>query len=223
MNNDHRNIALVGTTDGVPFFSDQIRGGWPFVLRCANLPDSLSTHMANCHLHLLSANEFWEVDKDAGILRRRVRAPKSLNPHMHLVVDDLLGAYNVGVRVTDATIPKGHDGHQFNCRVCLLFWTGDYPAQAAVSGTHSKTCHWCHHKSQSAPEISRRTWGEYRRFLPDEHPMRRRSGFFGPTEQRPPPVTRTHDSFVNDGKRNVEHGQKLLLPNARREGKYRKI
>jgi hypothetical protein len=33
MNGDHRNLALVGTTDGVPFFDDQRRGGWPFFFR----------------------------------------------------------------------------------------------------------------------------------------------------------------------------------------------
>lgn len=37
---DSRHIALVGTTDGVPFFDDQIRGCWPFFFRsvCPCLP-----------------------------------------------------------------------------------------------------------------------------------------------------------------------------------------
>ena len=56
MSRDHRNLSLIGTTDGVPFFDDQKRGAWPFILRCANLDDTLSYHMANCHMHLLSAN-----------------------------------------------------------------------------------------------------------------------------------------------------------------------
>jgi hypothetical protein len=38
MNKDHRNIGLVGTTDGVPLFDDQKRGCWPYILRCLNLP-----------------------------------------------------------------------------------------------------------------------------------------------------------------------------------------
>ena len=33
MAQDHRNLGLVGTTDGVPFFRDQRRGGWPYILR----------------------------------------------------------------------------------------------------------------------------------------------------------------------------------------------
>lgn len=139
MNTDHRNLGLVGTTDGVPFFDDQRRGNyvcahqhnpkyvniscdvckhypmrrhimsqclhnmqcvgaWPFILRCANLPDTLSMHMSNCHLHMLSANEYWELDKSAGVLRRRIHAPKSLKPHLIVIVDDLLHAYSTGLK-----------------------------------------------------------------------------------------------------------------------------
>ena len=96
MNQDHRNLGLVGTTDGVPFFADQRRGAWPFVLRCANLPDTLSTHMSNCHLHMLAANEFWVNDPDAGMLRRKIRAPKSLHAHLSIITDDLLKVYKKG-------------------------------------------------------------------------------------------------------------------------------
>ena len=134
MSADHRNQGLISTTDGVPFFEDQRRGGWPFVLRSANLPDSLSNHMTNCHLHLLAPSEFWEVDPEANVLRRRIRAPKSLNPHLQIIADDLLGVYSHGTKVADATALNAP--LTFTCRACLLFWTGDYPAQAAVSGTH---------------------------------------------------------------------------------------
>ena len=96
MNGDHRNVSLIGTTDGVPFFDDQTRGGWPFIFRCANLPDSLSSQPANCHLGLLAANEYWALDKDANVLRRIIRGPKSLLPHMSIIVDDLLHAYHKG-------------------------------------------------------------------------------------------------------------------------------
>lgn len=243
MNSDHRNLGLVGTTDGVPFFADQKRGAWPFVLRCANLPDTLSTHMSNCHLHLLSANEFWQLDREAGVLRRRVRAPKSLVPHMTLVVDDLLGAYRkglphfllshrracvpvfcdcAGVEVVDASIPLGRPHRRFRCKCCLLFWTGDYPAQAAVSGTHSKTCHWCTMKSAPAPEVTRRVWGDYRRYLPASHELREASGIYGPAEARPPPDARTHAGFVADAEANAAHAGALRCADARQRGIYKK-
>ena len=96
MNEDHRNIALVGMTDGVPYFNDKKRGAWPFLFRVANLPDSLSTHVSNVHLGLLSANEYWDVDPDTGKLTRQIRGPKQLNAHLAVLVDDLLGAYREG-------------------------------------------------------------------------------------------------------------------------------
>ena len=122
MNNDHRNLGFVGTTDGVPFFDDQRRGAWPFVLRCGNLPDALSTHMTNCHLHMLSANEFWELDLDAQVLRRTIRNPKSLKPHLIVLVDDLLSAY----KGTSLNVPPHLPTPCFTCR------------------------HICHHLSYSA-------------------------------------------------------------------------
>ena len=201
MNKDHRNIGLIGTTDGVPFFEDQRRNAWPFVLRCANLPDAMSTHAANCHLAMLSASEYWEHDTKANRLRRRIRAPKSLQPHLTIIVDDLLAAYKRGVRVSDYAAPTGSVDRRFWCRACLLYWCGDYPAQALVSGTHSKTCHWCTLKSVHAPEVSRRCWGTYRRYLPSDHPFRVNPDF-GCVEERPAPATRTHAEFVEDARAN---------------------
>ena len=131
MNQDHRNIALVGTTDGVPFFDDQIRGAWPFFFRCANLPDALSTLPANIHLGMIAANEYYVMDEESGSLRRRVRNPKSLIPHLTVLVDDLLEAYNDGVTATDYSLPKSDDDYVFRCRAMLLYWTGDYPAQVS--------------------------------------------------------------------------------------------
>lgn len=96
MRSDKRNLALIGTTDGVPFFDDQKRGAWPFLLKTANLPDGLCNDVANCHLTLLSANEYWEHDAASNTLRRRVRGPKTLVPHMSVIVDDLLRAYHRG-------------------------------------------------------------------------------------------------------------------------------
>lgn len=96
MNVDHRNLGLIGTTDGVPLFEDQKRGAWIFVNRVANLPHGLSTNMANVHMHMLSGNEHFEVDEHAGVLRRIVRGPKSLVPHLHILVDDYLHAYQKG-------------------------------------------------------------------------------------------------------------------------------
>ena len=116
MNGDRRNLGLIGTTDGVPYFADQRRSCWPFVLRAANLPDSLSMSFQNAHLHMLAPSEFWELDEAAGVLRRRIRAPKSLQPLISVITDDLLAAYNKGFRTIDASIPVGRAHRRFDCR-----------------------------------------------------------------------------------------------------------
>jgi hypothetical protein len=152
---------------------------------------------------------------------------------------------HAGIQTIDASIPRGVRGRLFTCHVLLLYWTGDYPAQAKVSGTHDKTCHWCtydlslcvrvglavsawrslsvsfdstlttlsfsRYKSEHAPEVNRRAWGDYRRYLPRNHALRKASGVYGPLEERDPPLVRTHDAFVEDGKRNEAHHHKILL------------
>lgn len=124
--------------------------------------------------------------------------------------------------MVDASVPRGYPGHRFTCRSILLYWTGDYPAQAAVSGTHSKTCHWCKLKSAPAPEITRRVWGDYRTFLPEDHRLRGPSAQFGPAETRPPQPSRTHEEFVQQGKANERHHALLQDPDARKNGIYKK-
>lgn len=96
INADRRHLALIGTTDGVPFFDDQKRGAWPFLLKCANLPEGLCNSVANCHLTMLSGNEYYELDPVSNTLRRCIRGPKTLMPHLSIIVDDLLHAYHKG-------------------------------------------------------------------------------------------------------------------------------
>ena len=95
----------------------------------------------------------------------------------------------------DATKPLGDPDRVFRCKVMLLYWTGDYPALAKTSGTHDKTCHWCTYKSTWAPEITRRTWRDFRRFLPMNHAYRKDASW-GAAESRDPPPFRTHLEFV---------------------------
>jgi hypothetical protein len=277
INGDHRNLALIGTADGVPYFDDQRRGAWPFILRCANLPDGvfpnpyithtinrftlktfqtflgMSMHPSNIHLHLISANEYWELDTGSNCLRRKIHAPKSLNPHLSIVTDDLLGFYwhgiylpicvtnvypsvsgwypcvpmcapvcvpigvrtvpicthvctcvSIGFRTVDSTRSLDDNGRVFVCKGILLNWNGDYPAQTKCAGTHDKVCHWCSYKSEPAPEINRRKWASFRRWLPAQHPYRT-DGRFGPTESQRPPEHRTHQGYIDDGTAQQEH------------------
>jgi hypothetical protein len=59
MNDDERNQAVIGQCDGVPFFKDKTgRGGWPFVLSNACLPDSLKNSTSFSHMVGFIANEY---------------------------------------------------------------------------------------------------------------------------------------------------------------------
>jgi hypothetical protein len=179
-------------------------------------------NMACTHLHLLTVNEHWQLDGAAGVLRRVVRQPKSLKPYLYIIVDDLRRLYSPGVRCVDASIRKPAIGRRFRCKAVLLYWTGDYPGQAAVSGTHSKVCHWCTYKSSKAPEINRRAWTGYRRYLPEDHPVRGGSAFYGPAERGHTPACRTHAEYVADGKDSERHDENLRRPGARSRGCYKK-
>ena len=90
-----------------------------------------------------------------------------------------------------------------------------------MSGTHSKTCHWCRKKSEAAPEISRRCWGGFRANLPDDHHMRGACSEWKENHDQPPPL-RTSDSFAVEGKANEAHVARLLLPGARADGFMKK-
>ena len=104
----------------------------------------------------------------------------------------------------------------------MLYWTGDYPAQAKASGTHDKMCHWCRYKSDPAPEANRRAWGGYRRYLPANHHMRRASARLGPQETGATPARRSHGEYVADAAANEEHVEALRDPDARRNGVFQK-
>ena len=208
MAEDNRNIALIAAADGVPFFKDKHRGCWPFVFRVANLPDSLSLLMTNCHLSMFSAREYYGIDPQTSTVKRYVREPKSLHPHLMIICDDLYAAYTTGHDITDFSVPRGLDGRDFLCRCVLLFWTADYPGAGYARGMTSSgkhCCHWC--TLDSGPKdksISRCVYDQFRRYLPQAHPYRVEPSF-GPVETRAAPEIRTHAQIVSNGKRNIEY------------------
>lgn len=146
-------------------FDNKRRGLWPFFLRVANLPEALSTHMANVHLTLVGANEYHELNAATNTLVRALHAPKSLKPHLTIIADDLYQAYRTGIFCTDSSIPAHMPSRHFRCKCVLLCWTGDYPAQAQCSGMQSKCCHWCEFKGEYEAAINRKCWSDHRRFL----------------------------------------------------------
>jgi hypothetical protein len=74
----------------------QTRGFWPFVVRLDNLPDVMRLKIVNVLTILICAEEFYEYDEGTRRIVRRSRAPKSLVPHLTVIVDDFLAAYHDG-------------------------------------------------------------------------------------------------------------------------------
>jgi hypothetical protein len=163
MNKDHRNLSLVGCTDGVPFFKDGQRGGWPFVFKVAQLPEGMSGDMRNCHVGIVQANEYWSKNESGRGVKKVIRSPHSFNPALTVLVDDLYHAYYTGIKTMDASMNE-----VFFCKVVLLLMSGDYKGQATVSGfSHQgrSSCHFCKDTHRKDKSIQREVVDGYRRWL----------------------------------------------------------
>ena len=112
-----------------------------------------------------------------------------------LIADDLITAYNEGFSCEDGSIPHGSPGRHFQCKVSLLYVTGDYPALAILTGyTHSGNlhCHWCMQDSKKDMSIGRHNCGGFRRWLPIDSRHRAGGGNFRTEEYATAPPFRNH-------------------------------
>jgi hypothetical protein len=136
MSEDSRNQGIILASDGIPYFKDKgsNRSGYPCGARLANPPEQLGKSLGLTHLLCLMSCEYWTVDEATGKGIRVFRKPKSLQPMMLRIADEFYQLYHVGVRVVDHSLAVGADEREFWLRVVLLFWIGDYPGQAEVSG-----------------------------------------------------------------------------------------
>jgi hypothetical protein len=168
MNYDQRNQALVGMSDGIPMFrAKHSKGCVPIALRNANLPDSLSQKFRHMHLAALYPCEYWGYSKENRRWERVERQPKTLKAMLYMLVDDLLH-WQDGDYVEDVSRELGDPERKFLLRVILLFWCGDYPAQAQVSGFMHGTpnngmCHWCDIKGCHDVDCNSRVYGGFHR------------------------------------------------------------
>jgi hypothetical protein len=162
---DHRNVALMAATDGVPYFKDQVRGGWPLVIWCCNLPFGLSNLLRNCHISALQGSEYFSLLGSRVV--RTVRDPKRL-PVLFLLADDLCRLYKHGTPVIDTSIPSGLRNHKFDCRACLMSFVGDWPGLSLACGmAHMghNFCHWCKIKAYNPGHLYKTIVGGFRRYL----------------------------------------------------------
>jgi hypothetical protein len=205
MNQDNRNLGLVAALDGVPYFKQKGRGGWPFIYRIANLPDGLSLLPVNCHMTMLSSAEFLSLQDNTRVIRT-VREPKSLRPHMSILCDDLYLAYNKGHQIVDHSKLVDEPSRVFWLTCILLYVTGDWPGLALSCGWKHKGrrfCHYCEQEGVDCPEVNRTVATGHRKFLPSKHPFRTDPTFGDEVDdEEPEPSPRTDATVQTQGDAN---------------------
>lgn len=157
-NGDPRGISLALCTDGVnPFAHNRVSYSmWPIMLTLLNLPRHLRNRFASILLvGIIPSNGSHE--------------PKSLNPYLDILVDELL----------ELSSCKLYDAYQkapFNCKVALLLHILDYPGMCKVmsvvgsGGIHG--CMFCNIEGVRDENLNKTVYLQNRRFLPEDSSMR---------------------------------------------------
>lgn len=170
LNGERRNQSLVGMSDGIPMFRGKYsRSCVPIALRNANLPDSLGYKFRHMHLSGLYPSEFWSDTKQDAKWVRVDRKPKTLIPLLYALADDLLH-WEDGQFIEDNTLPPSHPDRVFMLRAILLYWCGDYPGLAEVTGFKHGTpshgmCHWCEIDVDHDMETRSRAYDGFYRYV----------------------------------------------------------
>ena len=160
--------------------------------------------MQYCHVPIIYPGDWYTANPGSYQRTREKHKPKSLNPAVERLVEELLEIYHSGTWIRYYSQAVDVPGASFLCRVMLLFWydltltyiytykrtskiTGKFTRKSTVymigvypglgemsemchSGFHS--CHWCEQMFYNSPVINRTIHGDYRRWLPPDHPWR---------------------------------------------------
>ena len=119
--------------------------------------------------------------------------------------------YHKGFTCEDWSLAVTSPQRFFQCRVSLLYISGDYPALAKMTGfTHSGgyCCHWCMLHEYKDMATHRINTGSFRRWLPVNSRHRASGGNFAEPERRPPPPLREHHASVAFGVQASHHSGK---------------
>jgi hypothetical protein len=162
-----RNMVFNLGTDGVPLHGNH--SCWVGILQVDNLPVGLRHQWANKILAFLIPGP---------------SKPKSLQPCLDVLADQILIGYRYGVDAVDVRKPVANPNRSFLMRTQLSRVIADTPGGNNVRGTMESSVHsdfhirgiWAHH-------ISRNTYGGYRRFLKEDD-ARRVDPKYGPEEHR---------------------------------------
>ncbi|KAL9247458.1 hypothetical protein vseg_020889 [Gypsophila vaccaria] len=172
-----RNLRLGLCTDGInPFgtLSTQ-HSSWPIMLVVYNIPPWLTTKSKYILLTMLISGP-----KQPG---------NDIDVYLAPLIEDLKLLWDVGVQVFDSA-----SGSRFRMRAMLYCTINDFPAYGNLSGYRLKTdkgCPVCGDDTESdwLEHSGKYAYMGHRRFLPPNHPYRKRkTAFYGKTEHRSAPL-----------------------------------
>ena len=156
---DGRGVSLALCTDGVnPFAHNKVSYSmWPIMLTLLNLPRRLRSRFASIML--------------VGIIpSNRGQEPRSLNPYLNILVDELL-------ELSGCTLFDTYQKASFECKVALLLYILDYPGisktLSVVGSGGLQGCMFCEIEGVRNDILSKTVYLENRRFLSKDSNMRK--------------------------------------------------
>ena len=156
---DGRGVSLALCTDGVnPFAHNKVSYSmWPIMLTMLNLPRRLRNKFASIMLvGIIPSNSGQE--------------PRSLNPYLDILVDELL-------ELSGCTLFDAYQEAPFQCKVALLLYILDYPGisktLSVVGSGGLQGCMFCEIEGIRNDVLSKTVYLENRRFLSKDSKMRK--------------------------------------------------
>ena len=147
---DSRGLSLSLCTDGVnPFAHNKVSYSmWPIMLSLLNLPRNMRYHFGSILL--------------VGIIPSNgTQEPRSLNPYLEILVDELL-------KLSGSTLYDAYQKAPFKCKVAVLLYILDYPGISKVLSVIGsggiQGCMFCNIQGTRNEDLNKTIYLQNRRF-----------------------------------------------------------
>ena len=156
---DPRGLSLSLCTDGVnPFSHNKVSYSmWPIMLSLLNLPRNIRYHFGSIML--------------VGIIPSNgMQEPRSLNPYLEILVDELL-------ELSNSTMYDAYQKAPFTCKIAILLYIMDYPGiskvLSVVGSGGIQGCMFCDIQGTRNEDLKKTVYLQNRRFLDLKSSMRK--------------------------------------------------
>lgn len=156
---DPRGLSLSLCTDGVnPFAHNRVSYSmWPMMLSLLNLPRNIRYQFGSILL--------------VGIIPSNgAQEPKSLNPYLEILVDEIL-------ELSSSTLYDAYQKAPFTCKVAILLYILDYPGiskvLSVVGSGGIQGCMFCDIQGKRNEDLKKTVYLQNRRFLDPQSSLRK--------------------------------------------------